>query len=338
MDQLTAYLLDAFGLGRDAGPARLTPVARGAEGRVSLLEVGDRRYAVKQPFAVNAGFTDLATAEAVARRKAAHLEAFARAGIAVPEALPDRAGRFLAAVPEELGGGLVRLTTWVDGAAPRSDFVPGLHAEQLGTLVGRLHAAAPDSDDPIGPWYRTVPPAQTWADLVSRGHGQPWLAELEPRLGEIEVLGAVVRDAPEPVPPFVVGHRDLHPDNVLLADDDRLVPVDWEDIGPVLPDRELAKVLAQWHVDGDEVDASAVRRTVQAYRAAGGTGAVRGPESFTMLLSGELNFLAEQVGKTLDPALDDDHRAHASAEVHECLLWLPTARVLGRVLELASDR
>ena len=81
-------------------------------------------------------------------------------------------------------------------------------------------------------------------------------------------------------------------------------------------------------MDGDEVDASAVRRTVLAYRAAGGPGELQGLDSFTMLLSGELNFLAEQAAKTLDPALDDDHRAHALAEVQECLLSLPTPQVL----------
>lgn len=336
MDELTAHLLDVFGLGD--GPARLTFVARGAEGRVSLLESNGLRYAVKQPFAGAAGFPDLTSGEEVVRREAAHLARFEQAGIPVPVPVADRDGRFLVPVPEELGGGLVRLSAWVDGAAPRAGFVPGLHATELGTLLGRLHAAAPATEDPIGWWYRTVPEPGVWADLVERGTGQPWHDGLTERLADLDRLGDLVRGVPDPTGPFVVGHRDLHPDNILVTTDGHLVPVDWEDVGPMLPDRELAKVLVQWHVDGEEVDASAVRRTVTAYRAAGGTGAVRGLDAFTMVLSGELNFLARQATASLDPSVEDTHREHAVGEVRECLLWLPTVRALEQVLELSSGR
>ena len=337
MDELTAYLLDAFGLGGGGAAARLTFVARGAEGRVSLLECHGLRYAVKQPFAAYAGFPDLAAGEEVVRREAGHLAHFAQAGIPVPVPVADREGRFLVPVPAELGGGLVRLSTWVDGTAPRADFVPGLHATQLGTLLGRLHAAAPATDDPIGWWYRTVPEAQVWADLVERGTDQPWHDALVRRVADLDGLCDLVRAVPAPAGPFVVGHRDLHPDNLLVTTEGQLVPVDWEDVGPVLPDRELAKVLVQWHVDGEEVDAPAVRRTVTAYRAAGGTGAVHGLDSFTMLLSGELNFLARQAAESLDPATEDAHRRHAVAEVQECLLWLPSPSTLQHVLDVVLD-
>ena len=342
MDGLTTHLLDAFGLERGPGSGsgsaspRLTFVARGAEGRVSLLECHGRRYAVKQPFAVDAGFADLSAGEQVVRREAEHLAVFARAGIPVPEPVADREGRFLVRLPEELGGGLVRLSTWVDGTAPRADFVPGLHATELGTLLGRLHAAAPATDDPIGWWYRTVPEPAVWADLAARGTDQPWHRALATRLADLDRLCDLVRTVPTPTGPFVVGHRDLHPDNVLVTPEGHLVPVDWEDVGPVDPDRELAKVLVQWHVDGVEVDAPAVRRTVTSYRAAGGTGAVRGLESFTMLLSGELNFLAEQATTSLDPASTEAHRRHALDEVRECLLWLPTPETLQHVLDVVA--
>jgi hypothetical protein len=334
MDELTARLLDAFGLG--GGPATLTFVARGAEGQVSLLECDDRRYAVKQPFAPTAGFADLAAGEQVVRREAAYLAHFARAGIPVPEPVADRDGRFLVTLPPELGGGLVRLNTWVDGTAPRADFVPGLHAGELGTLVGRLHAAAPATDDRISRWYRTVPDGSVWADLVARGADQPWRDGLVSRLADLDQLCDLVRGTPDASGPFVIGHRDLHPENILVTTAGQLVPVDWEEVGPVVPDRELAKVLVQWHVDGVEVDAPAVRSTVRAYRAAGGTGAVRGLDSFVMLLSGELNFLARQAGASLDPATEDAHRLHAVSEVQECLLWLPPPDTLRHVLDVVA--
>ena len=341
MDGLTAHLLAAFGLkggsGGSAEPARLTFVARGAEGQVSLLECNGLRYAVKQPFAADAGFADLASGEAAVCREATYLAHFAQAGIPAPVPVAARDGRFLVPVPQELGGGLVRLSSWVDGKAPRADFVPGLHATELGTLLGRLHAAAPATDDPIGPWYRTVPEPTVWADLVERGSEQPWHRALVARQAELDQLGDLVRAVPDPTGPFVVGHRDLHPENVLVTAAGQLVPVDWEDVGPVIPDRELAKVLVQWLVDGVEVDAPAVRRTVVAYRAAGGSGAVLGLDAFTMVLSGELNFLAEQAGTSLDPATADTHRDHALAEVKECLLWLPSPRTLQHVLDVVLD-
>ncbi len=340
MDELTAYLLDAFGLGD--GPARLTPVARGADGQVSLLQCGADRYAVKQLFAVprgdrgGPGSEEGDAREAAVRREADYLAQFGRAGIPVPEPVADRGGRFLVPLPSQLGGGVARLSRWVEGVRPGLGQGPRRVAGELGALLGRLHAAAPWSAEPVGPWYRTVPEAGVWTDLVARGVGQVWQPGMAAKGSELERLGDLVRGAQSAATPLVVGHRDLHPDNVLVAPDGGLVPVDWEDVGPMVPDRELVKVLVQWHVDGDRIDEPAIRHTVTAYRRAGGTGEVQGLESFTMLLSGELNFLAKRAAMSLDRRLDDEHLRHAVSEVQGTLSWLPSVVTLARVLDIVQ--
>lgn len=328
MDELTAYLLDAFGLG--AGPARLTPVARGAEGRISLLEVGGARYALKQPFG-DVGEDDV-------RREAAYLDHFARAGIEVPVHHTDRSGKHVVPVPGRLGGGVVRLTRWVEGepvGAPTVDV-----AGPLGTLLGTLHAAAPPATvaaTDLGRWYTTPPDDTVWDDLVQRSAGMPWGAPLAGRLAHLRHHGALVRAAGPAPGPLVIGHRDLHPENVLRSAQGSLRALDWGDCGPVDPGRELAKVLVQWHVDGDVVDVDAVRVTVAAYRCAGGRGVLTGPDVFAMVLSTEPNFLAGQVLAALDPIVADEDRQHAVGQIRESLAYLPTPGALERVLAAAAE-
>jgi Ser/Thr protein kinase RdoA (MazF antagonist) len=133
--------------------------------------------------------------------------------------------------------------------------------------------------------------------------------------------------------PVVVSHRDLHPDNVLLAPDGSLRAIDWEDAGATDVHRELAKVLVQWHVEGDEVDSTGVAATVAAYRAAGGPGQLETLDDFVMVLCSDTNFLAGQIRSALDPGLAEEHREAVLEEIAQGLsVYVPTPAALTRVL------
>ena len=251
------------------------------------------------------------------------------AGVRLPASLPAPDGRFV--VPAD--GGWLRLYQWVDGAPVDldGDDVP----ERLGALLGSLHANALPPSGEVDPWYETAPDPATWEPLVQRGREAPWGRQLAAALDRIAELSDLV--TPMAPDSLVTCHRDLHPENVLVTADGVWVPLDWEDVGPADPDRELAKLLLDWLVDwpvaGDRVDGTVVDRTLAAYRGAGGTGRVTGEHTFGMAIAADLNFLHGQATKVLDPATTPEHRAHATAEVEESLGRLPTVALLKALVE-----
>ena len=302
--------------------AVLTPVARGAVGRIWRLDVGAERFAVKELF----DEPDV-TAVGSETRFTAHLAA---AGVPLPRSLPTPDGRFVVTA----GGHHLRLYQWVDGKPVDLDGaeVP----ERLGELLGRLHAnALPPSGD-VDPWYEVAPDQGSWAPLARRAERVPWGPRLVAALDLIAELSALVT----PMAPgsLVTCHRDLHPENVLVTADGGWVPLDWEDVGPANPDRELAKLLLDWLVTDGRVDRTVLDRTLATYYAAGGTGRLTGEHTFGMAIAADLNFLHLQATRALAPETAPEHRAHATAEVEESLGRLPTIALLTTLVEGSTSQ
>ena len=89
--------------------------------------------------------------------------------------------------------------------------------------------------------------------------------------------------------------------------------LDWDDVGPAGPERELARLLVEWHVHDGLLDRAAAERSLAAYQAAGGT-CLRGEQSFGMLIATRLNFLRAQANVALDRRAAPENAAYAAAE------------------------
>jgi hypothetical protein len=321
-DGLIRYVREAFGW--NDGVA-VSPGPRGALGQIWRLELGSDRFALKEIFYEP-------PSEALIEAELAFTRRAVAAGVRVPASHPDREGRHLLTTPD---GTWLRLYDWVDlrPVEPGAPATPG----DLGILLARLHRCAPVMAVEVGgespyDWYNRVPEPHEWATVDPSG--ATWAGALGDRLTTLPELCAAVGPAE---PGELIGcHRDLHPENVLGDPTGALVVVDWDNLGPATPGRELGRVVFDWFFDGSVVDLDAVREMHETYRQAGGPGRLARPADFTMMLACRLNFLLVQARVALDPAAEPRHREWAEREIEETLLLTPTPRHLADVLAVTA--
>jgi Ser/Thr protein kinase RdoA (MazF antagonist) len=310
----------AFGWDADVA---VSPGPRGALGRIWRLDVGPARYALKEIFAEPPSAAVVEAELAFARRAA-------EARVRLPASHPDHDGHYL--VPARDGTWL-RLYDWVDLRPLEPSATPSV----MGTLLARLHRCAPaDACEPGGAppsrWYEHVPDAPQWTHATTSGAA--WAARLADRLDTLPELCAAV--GPADPATLVTCHRDLHPENVLADPDGEPVVLDWDNLGPAAPGRELARALFDWFCEGSP-DLDAMRDMYDAYVRHGGPGRVAEQADFTMLLASRLNFLLAQTRIALDSHIERQHREWAEREIDEALTILPTPRQLAAVLAMTRD-
>lgn len=325
--QTAGYVIEQYQLGTGVG--RLSPVARGAMGRIWRLSVGDRDFAVKELF--------WGADEAAVLREAAFRDAAAGAGVASPVNLRTSDGHYVCQLPAELGGTAVRVFSWVEGRQVDPDDIGA--TQWIGNTLGVLHALRHPCDGLApDPWYDQVPDSARWTELATRAAAArlSWAGALTERIPLFRSLTS--RIARVDLTTLVYSHLDLQPQNVLIDSSGDYVLLDWEDAGPGMPDRGVAGLLCGWSLRAGAVDVGRARLILRAYGQAGGHAVVTGVESFSAVLAGYLNYVDAQASVSLDAGQSPDMRAHAERELEGSLAEPPGLDVFHELVEIALGR
>jgi len=303
-------LARCFGLG---GAARLSdgPVGRGKQGLVWRLDTAEASWAVKVPFH--------RSGEDEVRSATAFQEAACAAGVPAPRVRRTTEGSVFAT----LEGGQVRLYEWVDLRAPDSTLDPHL----VGAAVAAAHRVPTAGDPgPVDPGYHEPIGAQGWDRLIERlaEAGAPFAGRLAALRDELVALESWI----EPPRMLQTCHRDLWADNVLPTTDGGVCIIDWENSGPADPSQELGCVLFEFA----RTDPGRARALTQAYRQAGGPGAVTRRGHFSMLIAQLGHITQAAAADWLEPNPRSPERADSVAWVSEVLDEPHTRELLKTIL------
>jgi len=299
-----AEIAERFGLD---GAATLSdgPVARGKQGVVWRLETSDGRWAVKVPFEPG---TEDDVRPTTAFQEAAHAT-----GVPTPQVRRTDEGSVFATV----GGTQVRLYEWVDLRFPD----PHLDPELVGAAVAAVHRVHAPALGPPDPWSHDPVGADRWDELVAqlRAAGAPFADRLADLRDELVALDSWI-DSPQTLQTC---HRDLWADNVLPTAAGGLCIVDWDNSGPADPSHELGYVLFEF----GRSDPGRARALTDAYRDAGGPGAVTRRGHFSMLIA-QLGHITEIAATDwIEPNTRSPDRADSEAWISE-VFDEPHARML----------
>lgn len=290
------------------GPVTAEPrfVERGAMGEIWRVDTGDRSWAVKRLFPwadYPAHPFDVAVQRAAADR-----------GIPLPAPVIADSGTVVTRREQRF-----RVYEWVDLGPQLTPPIPAERAAEAGGLLGRIHSLgmAPPTE-PIDGWYLETHDQAAWHAMSERARraGAAWAEGLEHRLPLIADLHRRVQGD---IAASHLCHRDFGPDNVLpRAGDGSLVVLDWENVGPLPADQELASGLENWATHGGRVDPDGARRFFREYQRSGGRAVLLGPTSFLSAVCAVLNFLHVLASQALD---EPEHRSFAEPRVNDILRY-----------------
>ena len=190
----------------------------------------------------------------------------AQAGLPAVCALPGPDGPVQAA-----GSATVMVFPWLSGTIlPPGPASPDA-ARQMGILLGRLHALAPDIPalEPPSPLHFSD---AYWARLVRQGRedGLAWADTVGDALPDLKRWSAATRRAREALGAgWTATHRDMDQKNVLWSGPDTPHLLDWEEAGAMSPTLEVMGTALNWAgQSAGPPDAETFAAFVEGYRSA----------------------------------------------------------------------
>jgi aminoglycoside phosphotransferase (APT) family kinase protein len=283
----------AFGLGTVRGPWE--PVPGGRAHRLWKLRTSAGVWAVKR---LNRSREPWWLADHVI---AAEIEEVAsRCGIAMPRPVPPLrpAAPLLADIPVDGTLASFLVHEWCPGTALPAVDVPPAVLDWVGATLAALHAL------PVALRLADVPPREThpaaeWATWLD-GDGE-FIATVRAYLPDVARATEIVdRAAPlvgrELIPVFT--HRDVKPDNVLLAPASPVL-VDWDGAGRDVAEWEATRAALAFSRSATGWSADAFARVLRAYEAAGGRRIAPVTASFAGLLATQLGGAAWMLWRAL---------------------------------------
>jgi aminoglycoside phosphotransferase (APT) family kinase protein len=251
--------------------------------------------------------------------------AAAAAGIALPRPVVHRDVAVVTVSSRQY-----RAYEWVELDPPVQPPATAERAHEAGHILGAIHELGLPADSDVDRWYTATPEASAFGELADAADaaGMGWSGAMRAASPVVRSLLAFV--TAEHAPP-VVCHRDFDVSNVLPArGSTSLITLDWENVGPLAPDQELASALLAWCTASGTVDQTAVAAFLAGYASGGGDAVVRG-SSFSMAVCTCLNFLHVMAEQSLE---QDEHQAFADAQVEQ-LLASSLADLLDGIRDLA---
>ena len=299
-DETTTAVATAFGLGPPTrSPTRVT---RGAMGEVWRVDTDRGAWAVKALF-------PWGVYDPMPREVEVQLAAGA-AGIAIPRPVIHREVAVVTVSSRQY-----RAYEWVDLDPPVLPPATVEIAHEAGYILGAIHGLGLPADSDVERWYTAAPEASAFGDLADAADaaGMWWSGAMRAASPVVQSLLAFV--TAEHAPP-VVCHRDFDVSNVLPSTASQsLITLDWENVGPLAPDQELAAALLAWCTASGTVDQTAVGAFLTGYASGGGDTVVR-DSSFSMAVCTCLNFLQVMAEQSLER---DEHQAFADARLEQLL-------------------
>jgi len=298
----------AYGLGAWTAPPQA--VTGGLKHRLYRARTGRGEYAVKvlspQLLREPGHLARYGRAEQIAR-------AAARAGLPAVCALPSPEGPV-----QPVGAAAVMVFPWLSGTTLLPAPAPLDAARQIGALLGRLHALAPDVpglEPPAVPHF----PSDHWAGVARLGaeDGAPWTASVKKALPDLCEWSAAASRAREALGgAWTATHRDMDQKNVLWSGPHAPHLLDWEEAGAMNPALELMGAALNWAGQAaGPPDAAVFAAFLGGYRSAAPSDPAALRHAAVAVLDKWLVWLDFNLHRSLAPETPPDERetAHGAA-------------------------